>query len=249
MGWAQILTNPWLWGGAVVLLIVSRAQTGQPPPGLVRPPVASDCPYPPAGLTPPAKSRPDLVARTERAILEYHQRVNFVANRMGFVPDTMGKNYSRYLAEFLVDSALRNDVSLALLVSLSRAESAHRPTVTSGRYEVLGFSDRAIRQAIEHDWAIGPLQVKPFVFPEVGLPHPRRWLGDPTPWRHPARLRDAVEAGARYLVRQQRRFGDWCSALHAYQVGPGAFQRGRRNQPYVDRIMRWTLGEHSHLRT
>lgn len=246
------MANWWLWAGAGVvgLVILSRARATDAPvlPGPTPP--TGNCPYPPPGLPPPpSKNRSDLIVRTEQAILAYHGRVNHVASRMGFVPDIMGKNYSRYLAEFLVDSALRNDVPLDLLVALSRAESAHRPTVTTGRYEVLGWSDRAIREALEHNYAIGPLQVKPFVFPEVGLPHPRRWLGDPTPWRHPARLRDAVEAGARYLVRQRRRFGDWCSALHAYNVGPGAFQQGRRNQPYVDRITRWASNEYSHLRT
>ncbi|WP_366914728.1 transglycosylase SLT domain-containing protein [uncultured Meiothermus sp.] len=31
-----------------------------------------------------------------------------------------------------------------------------------------------------------------------------------------------MEAGVRYLAKQQARLGSWCAALHAYNVGPGA---------------------------
>jgi len=139
-------------------------------------------------------------------------------------------------------SALKNKVPLDLLVALARAESGFAPTVTTNRYEALGWTDEAIRKAVANQWAIGPLQVKPMVFLEVGLPSPSRWLGDPVPWKHPARLRDAVEAGARYLVKQRNQFGSWCAALHAYQVGPGAYQQGRRNENYVSKIIGWANG-------
>lgn len=47
---------------------------------------------------------------------------------------------------------------------------------------------------------------------------------------------------------QQNRFWSWCAALHAYQVGPGAYQRGSRNNSYVDKIIRWANG-YTDLRT
>jgi hypothetical protein len=190
----------------------------------------------------------ELQNRVWRTILDYNGKVNDTANAMGFVPDIIGRTYARYLAEYLVESALKNKVPLDLLVALGRAESAFVPTVTTGRFEALGWEDNAIRRAVENQWAIGPLQVKPMVFTEVGLASPARWPGDPVPWRHPARLRDAVEAGTRYLAKQRNRFGSWCAALHAYNVGPGAYQQGRRNNDYANKIIRWANG-YTDLRT
>lgn len=251
MAWAKSLSNPWLWGAvaAGVVLLRPRASlspTAKPPS---TPTTGAGCGYPQAGLPPaPAKTVGELQNRVWRTILDYNGKINDTANSMGFIPDTIGKTYAKYLAEYLVTSALKNSVPLDLLVALARAESAFVPTVTTGRYEALGWTDEAIRKAVANQWAIGPLQVKPMVFVEVGLPSPSRWLGDPVPWKHPARLRDAVEAGARYLAKQRSRFGSWCAALHAYQVGPGAYQQGRRNESYVSKIIGWANG-YTELRT
>jgi hypothetical protein len=190
----------------------------------------------------------ELQNRVWRTILDYNGKVNDTANAMGFVSDVIGKTYAKYLAEYLVESALKNKVPLDLLVALAQAESAFVPTVTTSRYEAIGWTDDAIRKAVQNQWAVGPLQVKPFVFTEVGLASPSRWLGDPVPWRHPARLRDAVEAGARYLAKQRNRFGTWCAALHAYNVGPTAYQQGRRSNSYAEKIINWANG-YTELRT
>lgn len=207
------------------------------------------CGYPQTGLPPaPAKTIAELQNRVWRTILDYNGKVNDTANAMGFAPDIIGKTYAKYLAEYLVESATKNKVPLDLLVALARRESAFVPTVTTGRFEALGWTDDAIRKAVQNQWAIGPLQVKPMVFTEVGLASPARWPGDPVPWKHPARLRDAVEAGARYLAKQQNRFGSWCAALHAYQVGPGAYQQGKRNTSYVNQIINWA-NQYTDLRT
>ncbi|RIH89522.1 Transglycosylase SLT domain protein [Meiothermus luteus] len=186
--------------------------------------------------------------RVWRIILDYNGKINDTANAMGFVPDVIGKTYAKYLAEYLVESALKNKVPLDLLVALTRAESAFVPTVTTNRYEAIGWTDDAIRKAVQNQWSVGPLQVKPFVFTEVGLASPARWPGDPVPWKHPARLRDAVEAGARYLTKQRNRFGTWRAALHAHNVGPTAYQQGRRNNAYVEKIINWANG-YTELRT
>lgn len=251
MAWAKLLSNPWVWTG-VGLLVLARPKgtnlsaNAKPP---ATPTTGAGCGYPVPGLPPaPAKTIAELQNRVWRAILDYNGKVNDTANAMGFVPDIIGKTYAKYLAEYLVESAIKNKVPLDLLVAMARRESAFIPTVTTSRFEALGWTDEAIRKAVQNQWAIGPLQVKPMVFTEVGLPNPGRWLGDPVPWKHPARLRDAVEAGARYLARQQKRFGTWCAALHAYQVGPGAFQQGRRNEKYVSQIISWA-NQYTELRT
>ncbi|RIH89267.1 hypothetical protein Mrose_00407 [Calidithermus roseus] len=31
----------------------------------------------------------------------------------------------------------------------------------------------------------------------------------------------------------------WCDLLHAYNVGPNAFKAGKRNWPYVNKIIGW----------
>jgi len=250
MAWAKLLSNPWVWTG-VGLLVLARPKgtnlsaNAKPP---ATPITGAGCGYPRADLPPaPAKTIAELQNRVWRTILDYNGKVNDTANAMGFVPD-IGKTYAKYLAEYLVESAIKNKVPLDLLMALARRESAFIPTVTTSRFETLGWTDEAIRKAVQNQWAIGPLQVKPMVFTEVGLPSPGRWLGDPVPWKHPARLRDAIEAGARYLAKQQKRFGTWCAALHAYQVGPGAFQKGRRKEKYVSQIISWA-NQYTELRT
>jgi hypothetical protein len=251
MAWAKYLSNPWLWGAVAAGVVLLRPRerlspTAKPPS---TPTTGAGCGYPQSGLPPAlAKTVGELQNRVWRTILDYNGKVNDTANSMGFIPDIIGKTYAKYLAEYLVTSALKNSVPLDLLVALARAESAFVPTVTTGRYEALGWTDEAIRKAVANQWAIGPLQVKPMVFVEVGLPSPSRWLGDSVPWKHPARLRDAVEAGARYLAKQRSRFGSWCAALHAYHVGPGAYQQGRRNESYVSKIIGWANG-YTELRT
>jgi len=251
MAWAKSLSNPWLWGAVAAGVVLLRPRGALSPNA--KPPrtptTGAGCGYPQTGLPPaPAKTVAELQNRVLGTIRDYNGKVNDTAKSMGFIPDITGKTYAEYLAEYLVESALKNKVPLDLLVALARAESAFVPTVTTGRYEALGWTDEAIRRAVANNWAIGPLQVKPVVFTEVGLPSPSRWLGDPVPWKHPARLRDAVEAGARYLVKQRNRFGSWCAALHAYQVGPGAYQQGRRNEGYVGKIINWANG-YTDLRT
>lgn len=251
MAWARLLSNPWVWAG-VGLLVLARPKTANISPNAkppATPTTGAGCGYPAPGLPPaPAKTVAELQNRVWQAILNYNGKVNDTANAMGFVPDTIGKTYAKYLAENLVESAIKNKVPLDLLVALARAESAFIPTVTTSRYEAVGWTDDAIRKAVQNQWAIGPLQVKPMVFVEVGLASPARWPGDPVLWKHPARLRDAVEAGARYLAKQRNRFGSWCAALHAYNVGPGAYQQGKRNNDYATKIIRWANG-YTELRT
>lgn len=251
MAWAKLLSNPWVWGG-VGLLVLTRPRSPNLSPNAkppATPTTGAGCGYPAPGLPPtPAKTVAELQNRVWQAILNYNGKINDTANAMGFVPDTIGATYAKYLSEYLVESALKNNVPLDLFVAQAQAESAFIPTVTTNRYEAIGWTDDAIRKAVQNQWAVGPLQVKPMVFTEVGLASPARWPGDPVPWKHPARIRDAVEAGARYLAKQRNHFGSWCAALHAYNVGPSAYQQGKRNNTYAEKIIRWANG-YTELRT
>ncbi|HEU4742604.1 MAG TPA: transglycosylase SLT domain-containing protein, partial [Meiothermus sp.] len=156
--------------------------------------------------------------------------------------------YARDLAAALVGAAQSAGVPLDLLVAQARRESHFLPTVVTNTYLSIGWEDDAIRRAVANNWAIGPLQVKPVVFVEVGLPPPSRWLGDPVRWSSQARLRDAVLAGARYLKKQRDQYGSWCAALHAYTVGPTAYSNGARADSYVSQIINWANG-YTELRT
>ncbi len=61
--------------------------------------------------------------------------------------------------------------------------------------------------------------------------------------KNPNLLYDAdinIFLGTYFLKDLKRQYkGDWSSALHAYNVGPYAFKKGKRNPHYVNRIMRF----------
>jgi soluble lytic murein transglycosylase-like protein len=68
--------------------------------------------------------------------------------------------------------------------------------------------------------AIGLAQLMPFTASQLGVnPH------DP---------KQNLEGGARYLMQQYRRFGDWRLALAAYNAGPEAVARYRGIPPYAE---------------
>lgn len=229
----------WLWlGAAAGALILLRPRGGLNPNAKPAPTPrdGSGCGYPRSDLPPAvAKTNAELIERTWRIILADNGRVNDLAQSYGY--EASPGQYARDLAAALVGAAQSAGVPLDLLVAQARRESSYLPTVVTNTYLSIGWEDDAIRRAVANNWAIGPLQVKPPVFVEVGLPSPKRWLGDPVRWSSPARLRDAVLAGARYLKKQRDRYGSWCAALHAYTVGPTAYSNGARADKYVSQII------------
>ncbi|MCL6527658.1 MAG: transglycosylase SLT domain-containing protein [Thermaceae bacterium] len=249
MDWTQLARNPLLWLGVGGLLLLRRGSGGMNPsaPPTPTPKDGAGCGYPRTDLPPaPAKTNAELVDRTWGIILAGNSRVNDLAQSYGY--EALPGQYAKDLAAALVAAAGSAGVPLDLLVAQARRESAFTPTVTTNRYLAIGWGDDAIRQAVQNGWAIGPLQVKPVVFDEVGLANPIRWPGDPVRWSSKSRLNDAVLAGARYLAKQKGRFGSWCAALHAYTVGPGAYQNGSRADSYVTQIISWANG-YTELRT
>lgn len=240
----------WLWlGAAIGALVLLRPRPG-PNPNAKPTPTPRDgagCGYPRSDLPPAvAKTNAELIERSWRIILADNGRVNDLAQSYGY--EAPPGQYARDLAAALVGAAQSAGVPLDLLVAQARRESSYLPTVVTNTYLSIGWEDDAIRRAAANNWAIGPLQVKPGVFPEVGLPSPSRWLGDPVRWSSQARLRDAVLAGARYLKKQRDRYGSWCAALHAYTVGPTAYSNGARADGYVSQIIAWA-NEYTELRT
>lgn len=249
MALGQLARNPWMWLAGIGALILMRPRPG-PNPNAKPAPTPRDgagCGYPRTDLPPAvAKSNAELIERTWRVILADNGRVNDLAQSYGY--EALPGQYARDLAAALVGAAQSAGVPLDLLVAQARRESSFAPTVVTNAYLAIGWEDDAIRRAVANNWAIGPLQVKPGVFPEVGLPSPSRWLGDPVRWSSQARLRDAVLAGARYLAKQKSRFGTWCAALHAYTVGPAAYANGARADGYVSQIIAWA-NNYTELRT
>lgn len=251
MAWAQLARNPLMWLAGLGILVYAGSRSGSSPNPRAKPaPTPTDgagCGYPRTDLPPaPAKTNAELIERTWRIILRDSPQISALAQSYGY--EALPGQYARDLAAALVGAAQSAGVPLDLLVAQARRESHFLPTVVTNTYLSIGWEDDAIRRAVANNWAIGPLQVKPGVFVEVGLASPSRWLGDPVRWSSSARLRDAVLAGARYLARQKNRFGSWCAALHAYTVGPGAYGQGKRDERYAAQIITWA-NEYTELRS
>jgi len=81
-------------------------------------------------------------------------------------------------------------------------------------------------QAIGASGEIGLFQLKASTAADLGV----------NPWD----VAQNIEGGLRYLREQYDRFGNWATALVAYNAGPGAVQRGeapRSSYEYADGIL------------
>lgn len=183
------------------------------------------CPYPPAGLPPFPRTQAELIRRIHARIVE--------ANPALDVP------------------RCAEDRSCALVVAgaLAQAQGWRLPpdlvTAIAWRESSFNLHIDNVTQRIAEGREIGPMQVRPIAFRAVGM-NPEAMIGMPAP----ARIQYAVGAGIAYLHRLRTHYlphGSWCSILHAYNVGPTAYRRGVRNQPYVDSVIAQAL-RYSELR-
>lgn len=81
-------------------------------------------------------------------------------------------------------------------------------------------------QAIGESGEIGLFQLKPGTAADLGV----------NPWD----VTQNIEGGVRYLREQFDRFGDWATALLAYNAGPGAVERGEArpsSYQYADAVL------------
>ena len=187
------------------------------------------CPYPPPGPPPLDKDRWSLIDRISE--------VNPALARQS-CGDCGGRNLAQIVAGALAQ-AEGMGVPPDLVVALARRESSFNPHVDRVAY-ALQISSNGATCASGSE--IGPLQVKPCAFRQVGM-DPTLLLNMPTP----ARVQYATAAGIRYLVWLRGQFLTWCDVLHAYNRGPTAYRRGERNDAYVDQILAWA-SQYSELR-
>lgn len=212
----QIATRIWWLGGAAVLgAVVLVARR----PG-------HDCPYPPLSLLPPfPRSREELIRRIHARIVEANPGLD--------VPQC----------------ALGRSCAVVVAGALAQAQGWQLPpdlvTAIAWRESRFNLHIDNISQRIAEGREIGPMQVRPIAFRDVGM-DPHGMVGSPMP----ALIQQAVSGGLAYLhhLRSHHLPGaSWCSILHAYNVGPTAYRAGVRNESYVNAIITQAL-RYSELR-
>lgn len=112
------------------------------------------------------------------------------------------------LQQRAVYEAERHGIPTELFMRLIDAESSWNPN------------------AVSRVGAIGLTQVMPGTAREMGY-NPAELARDPYM---------QLEAGARYFAQQHKTFGDWETALWAYNAGPGNVRKGYKPQETVDYI-------------
>lgn len=197
----------WWAGGAAAAAVVGRNVLARAQAG--------PCPYPPVGLPPLPRTREETIRRIHARIVEANPALDF--------------------------PRCAEDRSCALVVAgaLAQAEGWRLPpdlvTAIAWRESRFNLHVDDIQGRIEAGREIGPLQVRPIAFRDVGM-DPAAMINMPMP----ARVQYAVGAGLAYLELLRTRYlpgASWCSILHAYNVGPTAYRAGRRNQGYVNDVI------------
>lgn len=221
MGARALAKNPlvWIGVGALVLLARGRSSGGSasaPNPGGSTP--KPGCGYQP-GQVNLEDTRDGQIQKVLYRMLKYNPRVNDSCATCN------NRAVGLYIAQSLVDAARSVKLPLDLLTALAQRESSFNPEVSD------------IKTRLEQDRAIGPLQVRKIAFLDVGL-NPYAMIGAPDP----NNINYSILAGAWYLAKLRDRYlpgASWCDLLHAYNVGPNAFKAGKRNWPYVNKIIGW----------
>lgn len=204
----RIPTALWIAGGIAAALLLGRnaAQAAVA--------YASSCGYP-AGPPPLQKSQLDLVTRIHARIAQANPAL-----------DTYNCGAARSCAWTVAGALAQADawhLPVDLVTAIAWRESSFNPYVDN------------MTQRITTGKAIGPLQVLPSTFADVGM-DAHQLIGMPTP----AQIQYATSAGIKYLAKLHQTYlaGDsWCAVINAYNVGPAAYRSGSRNPGYTTDIV------------
>lgn len=208
----------WWAGGAAAAAVIGRNVLARAQAG--------ECPYPPVGLPPLPRTREETIRRIHARIREANPELDMPL------------------------CAERRSCALVVAGALAQAQGWQLPpdlvTAIAWRESRFNLHIDNLAQRIAEGREIGPMQVLPIAFKDVGM-DPAAMLGmvGVAP-----RVEYAVSAGLAYLHRLRTHFfpgATWCTILHAYNVGPTAYRQGVRNQPYVDSVIRQAL-RYSELR-
>ncbi|WP_051304042.1 transglycosylase SLT domain-containing protein, partial [Calidithermus chliarophilus] len=205
---------------------------------------------------PPGKSDTSLVMRIRDRIAEQGANPFLAASGQpcGEVPCLGGvaKDCLSVMACSLLQASRSTSVPLPILVAQTKKESHFWPAGSNedtfgvpylqeklegvegcpNPWPVVRVGRGGSRQK---GWPIGPLQTKPAAFCQVGMKASDLYdvpIGE--------RIRLSILAGAKYMawLKNKRLPGrSWADCLHAYNVGPGAFENGSRNHDYVNEIL------------
>lgn len=186
------------------------------------------CGYPPPGPPPLPKTQAELVRRIEARILEANPN----------------------LGVSICDELNRRSCALLVAGALAQAEGYGLPvdlvTAIAWRESSFNLHIDNLAQRIREDRAIGPLQVRPIAFRDVGM-NAEQAIDLPLP----AKLQYVTSAGLKYLKKLREHYlpaASWCDVLHAYNLGPSAAAAGKRNEGYVAAIVE-RAQRYSELRT
>lgn len=188
----------------------------------------NDCGYPPPGPPPLPKTQAELTRRIHARIVEANPGLD--------VP--------------ICDELNRRSCALLVAGALAQAEGYGLPvdlvTALAWRESSFNLHIDNLAQRIREDRAIGPLQVRPIAFRDVGM-SAEQAIDLPLP----AKLEYVTSAGLKYLEKLRGRYlpgASWCDVLHAYNLGPSAVAAGKRNEGYVAAIVE-RAQRYSELRT
>lgn len=204
---------PWIAGAGLAVVAVAP---------VVRHALASvvtGCAYPPPGPPPLPRTPAETVRRIHARIVE--------ANPSLDVPRCAADRSCAWVVAEALAQAQDWQLPPDLVTAIAWQESRFNLHIDN------------IAERVAEGREIGPLQVRPIAFRSVGM-DPMQAITLPVP----ARVAYVVAAGLAYLHRLRTHYlpgATWCSVLHAYNVGPTAYRLGRRNQNYVNNVIRQAL--------
>lgn len=175
------------------------------------------CDYPPPGPPPLPKTQAELVRRIEARVLEANPGLGVP------VCDELNGRSCALLVAGALAQADAYGLPVDLVTALAWRESSFNLHIDN------------LAQRIADGRAIGPLQVRPIAFRDVGM-NAAQAVALPLP----AKVQYVTGAGLKYLKKLREHYlpeASWCDVLHAYNLGPSAVAAGKRNPGYVAAII------------